>query len=110
LLLRQLRRRNPATCPVRFRHSWYSDRHYLGTGFFLTPPVVLTRSFARLVQRLGLKNLTFHDLRHDAASTLAMEGVPLRRIAEILGHRDLRMTARYAHLSPQHLRDAMQAL
>jgi integrase len=73
-------------------------------------PAVLTRSFARLVHRLGLKNLTFHDLRHDAASTLAMEGVPLRTIAEILGHRDLRMTARYAHLSPQHLRDAMGAL
>jgi site-specific recombinase XerD len=53
---------------------------------------------------LGLKNLTFHDLRHDAASTLAMAGVPLRTIAEILGHRDMRMTARYAHLSPQHLR------
>jgi integrase len=73
-------------------------------------PEVLTRSFARLVQRLGLKNLTFHDLRHDAASTMAMEGVPLRTIAEVLGHRDLRMTARYAHLSPQHLRGAVQAL
>lgn len=73
-------------------------------------PGVLTRSFARLVRRLGLDNLRFHDLRHDAASTLAMEGVPLRTIAEILGHRDLRMTARYAHLSPQHLRDAMRAL
>jgi transposase len=73
-------------------------------------PWVLTRSFARLVRRLGIKNLTFHDLRHDAASTRAMEGVPLRTIAEILEHRDLRMTARYAHLSPQHLRDAMRAL
>jgi integrase len=73
-------------------------------------PLVLTRAFARLVARLGLKDLTFHDLRHDAASTLAMAGVPLRTIAEVLGHRDLRMTARYAHLSPQHLRDAMRAL
>lgn len=73
-------------------------------------PLVLTRSFTRLVQGLGIKNLTFHDLRHDTASVPAMEGVPLRTIAEILGHRDLRMTARYAHLSPQHLRDAMRAL
>jgi site-specific recombinase XerD len=63
-----------------------------------------------LVARLELKNLTFHDLRHDAASTLAMVGVPLRTISEILGHRDMRMTSRYAHLSPQHLRDAMRAL
>jgi hypothetical protein len=37
-----------------------------------------------------------------------MEGVPLRTIAAILGHGDLRMTARYAHLSPQHLRDAIR--
>lgn len=73
-------------------------------------PLVLTRSFTRLVQRLGIKGLNFHDLRHDVASTLAMEGIPLRTIAEILGHRDLRMTARYAHLSPGHLRDAMRAL
>jgi integrase len=73
-------------------------------------PLVLTRAFSRLVQRLEIKNLTFHDLRHDVASTLAMDGVPLRTIAEILGHRDLRMTTRYAHVSPQHLRGAMQAL
>ena len=72
--------------------------------------MVLTKSFSRLVRRLGLNNLTFHDLRHDAASTLTMAGVPLRSVAEILGHRDMRMTARYAHLSPQHLRDAMRAL
>jgi integrase len=73
-------------------------------------PLVLTRGFTRLVDRLEFKNLTFHDLRHDAASTLAMAGVPLRTISEILGHRDMRMTSRYAHLSPQHLRDAMRAL
>jgi integrase len=73
-------------------------------------PLVQTRAFTRLVTRLGLKDLTFHDLRHDAASTLVMAGVPLRTISEILGHRDMRMTTRYAHLSPQHLRDAMRAL
>jgi integrase len=73
-------------------------------------PLVITRAFSRLVQRLEIKNLTFHDLRHDVASRLAMDGVPLRTIAEILGHRDIRMTSRYAHLSPAHLRDAMHAL
>jgi len=74
-------------------------------------PLVLTRGFTRLIRRLGLKDLTFHDLRHDAASTLAMAGVPPpRTVAEILGHRDMRMTTRYAHLSPQHLREAIKAL
>jgi integrase len=53
-------------------------------------PHVLTRAFARLVQRLGLVGLTFHDLRHDAASQLTMAGVSQRAVMEILGHRDPR--------------------
>lgn len=73
-------------------------------------PKVLSRMFARYVRAVGLVNLTFHDLRHDAASTLTMAGVPQRSIMEILGHRDPRMTLRYQHLAPGHLRDAMRAL
>lgn len=73
-------------------------------------PQVLTRRFARLAGRLGLKNLRFHDLRHDAASTLTMAGVPQRTVMAILGHRDPRMTMRYQHVSPDHLREAVQAL
>jgi len=73
-------------------------------------PLVLTRGFTRLVKRLGLNNLTFHDLRHDTASTLTMAGVPQRTIMAILGHRDPRMTIRYQHLAPEHLRDAIRAL
>lgn len=84
-----------------------------GTAPALPPyadPKVLTRTFARLVQRLGIAHLTFHDLRHDVGSQLTMAGVPQRSIMEVLGHRDPRMTVRYQHLAPGHLRDAMQAL
>jgi integrase len=73
-------------------------------------PWALTRSFTRLARRLGLVGLTFHDLRHDAASNLTAAGVPQRTIMEILGHRDPRMTVRYQHLAPGHLADAMQSL
>src|SRR5262245_41574079 len=73
-------------------------------------PKVLSRSFARLAKRLGIKNIRFHDLRHDAASTLTMAAVPQRTIMAILGHRDPRMTMRYQHLTPEHLRDAARAL
>ena len=73
-------------------------------------PANLTVAFGRLVRSLGIKNLTFHDLRHDAASTLTMAGVPQRTVMAILGHRDPRMTLRYQHLSPEHLRDAARAL
>jgi integrase len=73
-------------------------------------PAHFTVAFGRLVRSLGIKNLTFHDLRHDAASTLTMAGVPQRTVMAILGHRDPRMTLRYQHLSPEHLRDAARAL
>ena len=73
-------------------------------------PANLTVAFGRLVRSLGIKNLTFHDLRHDTASTLTMAGVPQRTIMAILGHRDPRMTLRYQHLSPEHLRDAARVL
>jgi integrase len=73
-------------------------------------PRVLSRAFTRHAARVGLHGLTFHDLRHDAASALTAAGVSQRAVMEILGHRDPRMTVRYQHLAPGHLRDAMRAL
>jgi integrase len=73
-------------------------------------PAALTVAFGRLVHALKLSNLTFHDLRHDTASTLTMPGVAQRTVMALLGHRDPRMTLRYQHLSPEHLRDAVRAL
>ncbi len=66
--------------------------------------------FQKAVQRAGLLNFRFHDLRHTAASHLAMRGRPLREIGEILGHKSTGMTLRYAHLSPAHLRTAVESL
>ena len=59
---------------------------------------------------LQLPNLRFHDLRHDAASTMTMAGVPQRTVMAMLGHRDPRMTMRYQHLTPDHLHEAARAL
>lgn len=50
----------------------------------------------------GIENFHFHDLRHTCASYLAMSGVDLLTIKEILGHKDIKMTTRYAHLAPGH--------
>lgn len=73
-------------------------------------PLVLIRSFTRYARSIGLHGLTFHDLRHDAASTLTMAGVSQRAIMEILGNRDPRMTIRYQYRAPGHLQEAIQAL
>jgi integrase len=67
-------------------------------------------AFEKAVERAGLLNFRFHDLRHTAASHLAMRGRPLKEIQEVLGHKSFSMTLRYAHLSPMHLRTAVESL
>lgn len=58
----------------------------------------------------GITNFRFHDLRHTAASHLAMAGVPMKAVGEILGHKTASMTQRYAHLSQDHLKAAVDSL
>ena len=50
------------------------------------------------------------DLRHTFASHLVMKGVDLRTVAKLMGHRDIRVTMRYAHLVPDHLQAAVDVL
>lgn len=54
------------------------------------------------VKKAKLQDFKFHDLRHSAASYLAMNGASLAEIAEVLGHKTLQMVKRYAHLSEGH--------
>ncbi len=54
------------------------------------------------IKKAELEDFHFHDLRHSAASYLAMNGASLAEIAEVLGHKTLQMVKRYAHLSEGH--------
>lgn len=68
------------------------------------------RSFASACRRAGLEDFRFHDLRHTFASHLVMNGVGLKAVQELLGHADIKMTMRYAHLSQAHLKEAVAVL
>ena len=64
-------------------------------------------AFARACRRAGIEDFRFHDLRHTAASWLRMSGADIHTVAQLLGHKDLRMAARYQHLSPTFLVEAV---
>ena len=66
-------------------------------------PVELRKSWETALKRAKIENFRFHDLRHTTASYLAMEGATGPEIAEVLGHKDLQMVKRYAHLSKAHI-------
>jgi integrase len=70
----------------------------------------LSRAMARVCTQAGLEDVTFHTLRHTFASRLAQAGMPLNTIRELLGHGDMKVTMRYAHLAPNNLREAVETL
>ena len=64
----------------------------------------------RTCRRAGLRKVGWHCLRHTFGSHLASRGVPIRTISELMGHATIQMTMRYAHLSPNVGREAVNCL
>ena len=85
----------------------YASREHSGKDFvfpnkFGTAPVEIKRCWQAAIKKAGIDDFHFHDLRHSAASYLAMNGASSGEIAEVLGHKTLSMVKRYAHLSEAH--------
>ncbi len=71
----------------------------LAEGVDAAPVHDVKNAFHTALETADITNFTWHDLRHTFASWLMMKGASLRPVAELLGHRGLRMVMRYAHLS-----------
>ncbi len=70
----------------------------------------LTRALKRACKKAKITNFRFHDLRHTFASMLVQSGVDLYTVQKLLGHKDGRMTQRYAHLTQEKLASAVSRL
>ena len=83
---------------------------YVFTGENGKPYKSNKRSFGTALKKAGIQDFRFHDLRHTFASQLIMAGVDISTVRELLGHKSLKMTMRYAHLAPGHKRKAVITL
>lgn len=98
-----------ATTAVDSLAAWGKDRLKVG-GVFPDQPGTIQKAWEAARAEAKLEDFRFHDLRHSAASYLAMSGASLMDIAAILGHKTLAMVKRYSHLSEQHTAAAVDRM
>ncbi|MCZ8112240.1 MAG: tyrosine-type recombinase/integrase [Betaproteobacteria bacterium] len=90
-VVEELRRFKAGASTLVFRSAKAPDRVYSFEG-----------RFRLALKAAGIRGVTFHTLRHSAASMLARNGATLYEVGEVLGHRQMQTTMRYAHLAVGH--------
>lgn len=87
---------------LRFPYVFSSDNE--------CKPLDIRSAWEAALKKAEIEDFRFHDLRHSAASYLAMNGASLAEIAEVLGHKTLQMVKRYAHLSEAHTASVVEKM
>lgn len=100
-------------------HLKWREEHVMGIpegSVFIFPrkdgrrPIDIRKAWENARAKAGIIDFRFHDLRHSAASYLAMSGATQLEIAEVLGHKTLQMVKRYSHLSEDHTRSVVESM
>lgn len=100
-----------ATVATTWRPSSYEpDACVFPSSEEWTPLAYIRKAWTGVLDAALVKAFRFHDLRHTFASNLVMAGVDLNTVRELLGHKSITMTLRYAHLAPQHKAAAVELL
>lgn len=68
------------------------------------------RAWYATLRRSKIAKCRFHDLRHSFATRLVMAGVDIVTVQELMGHRDIKMTKRYSHPTPEHKKQAIERI
>jgi site-specific recombinase XerD len=97
--------------------KWHRQSKQTAPGNFVFPSPQTGKmmggcktAWGALMKRAQIENFRWHDMRHDFASHLVMNGVDLNTVRELLGHASLKMTLRYAHLAPESKMKAVETL
>lgn len=93
----------------------WNDQASGGTGYIFPgeddkPMTDVKTAWLELLKNAGIVGFRWHDMRHDFASRLVMAGVPLNTVRDLLGHADIKMTLRYAHLAPDSKAAAVELI
>lgn len=94
----------------RFKQTHCEDSRWVFCHKDGTRVQSVKRSFQNACRKAEITDLRIHDLRHTAATWLVHEDVPLRTVCELIRHKYIATTMRYAHLAPDHVREAVTAL
>ncbi len=94
--------------PTRLKGEWVFPSNAGRTP--LNANNFVNRVFKPALSKAEISDFHWHDLRHTFASRLTMAGVDLRTVQELMGHKTIKMTLRYSHLSPTHTLEAVNKL